>query len=124
MVTGATGYIASHIVRVLLEQGFTVRATVRDPSNTGRLKVREKKKYHTRSCKKQFGEEQCIGMDTRVAMYLHRSIRKVDAHHNQLYKTFFWRPAARVHVNCNQTFASHNTIIPIKIVLSRPSWGH
>lgn len=41
VVTGATGYIASHIVRVLLEQGFKVRATVRDPSNTGRLKVRK-----------------------------------------------------------------------------------
>lgn len=41
VVTGATGYIASHIVRVLLEQGFKVRATVRDPSNMGRLKVRK-----------------------------------------------------------------------------------
>ena len=41
VVTGATGYIASHIVRVLLEQGFQVRATVRDPSNMARLKVRK-----------------------------------------------------------------------------------
>lgn len=39
VVTGATGYIASHIVRVLLENGFKVRATVRDPSNKARLKV-------------------------------------------------------------------------------------
>ncbi|TFJ87079.1 hypothetical protein NSK_001413 [Nannochloropsis salina CCMP1776] len=38
VVTGATGYIASHIVRVLLENGFKVRATVRDPSNKARLK--------------------------------------------------------------------------------------
>lgn len=39
VVTGATGYIASHIVKELLDQGFRVRATVRDPSNTKRLKV-------------------------------------------------------------------------------------
>ena len=39
VVTGATGYIASWIVKELLAQGFRVRATVRDPSNTKRLKV-------------------------------------------------------------------------------------
>lgn len=32
-VTGASGYIGSHVTRVLLERGFTVRACVRDPSN-------------------------------------------------------------------------------------------
>ncbi|XP_058735181.1 cinnamoyl-CoA reductase CAD2-like [Vicia villosa] len=32
-VTGASGYIASWIVKFLLERGYTVRATVRDPSN-------------------------------------------------------------------------------------------
>ena len=31
-VTGASGYIASWIVKFLLEHGYTVRATVRDPS--------------------------------------------------------------------------------------------
>ena len=32
LVTGASGYIASWIVKYLLEEGCTVHATVRDPS--------------------------------------------------------------------------------------------
>lgn len=32
LVTGASGYIASWIVKYLLEEGYTVHATVRDPS--------------------------------------------------------------------------------------------
>lgn len=32
-VTGASGFIASWIVKFLLQRGYTVRATVRDPSN-------------------------------------------------------------------------------------------
>ncbi|KAI5419792.1 Tetraketide alpha-pyrone reductase 1 [Lathyrus oleraceus] len=32
-VTGASGYIASWIVNFLLQRGYTVRATVRDPSD-------------------------------------------------------------------------------------------
>lgn len=31
-VTGASGYIASWLVKLLLQQGYTVKATVRDPS--------------------------------------------------------------------------------------------
>src|SRR5262245_50532233 len=38
LVTGASGFIAKHIVRELLEQGFAVRASVR--SDTGRAQVR------------------------------------------------------------------------------------
>ena len=33
VVTGANGFIGSHIVQQLLEAGFAVRATVRDPDN-------------------------------------------------------------------------------------------
>lgn len=33
LVTGGSGYIASHLIQQLLERGFEVRATVRDPDN-------------------------------------------------------------------------------------------
>src|SRR5690606_34709199 len=33
LVTGASGYIAGWIVKLLLEQGHTVHGTVRDPDN-------------------------------------------------------------------------------------------
>jgi NAD(P)-dependent dehydrogenase (short-subunit alcohol dehydrogenase family) len=32
LVTGASGYIAGWIIRYLLEEGYTVHATVRDPN--------------------------------------------------------------------------------------------
>ncbi|KAJ4795342.1 Cinnamoyl-CoA reductase 1 [Rhynchospora pubera] len=35
-VTGASGYIASWLVKLLLQRGYTVRATVRDPSDPKR----------------------------------------------------------------------------------------
>jgi nucleoside-diphosphate-sugar epimerase len=34
-VTGAAGFIGSHVVCTLLERGYRVRGTVRDPGNTG-----------------------------------------------------------------------------------------
>lgn len=40
LVTGATGFVAGWLVKRLLEEGFTVHAAVRDPSNapkTGHL---------------------------------------------------------------------------------------
>ncbi|KAJ1410228.1 hypothetical protein SESBI_22142 [Sesbania bispinosa] len=36
-VTGASGYIASWMVKFLLQRGYTVRATVRDPSNPNKV---------------------------------------------------------------------------------------
>jgi uncharacterized protein YbjT (DUF2867 family) len=33
-VTGASGYIASWLVKLLLERGYTVKASVRDPSQS------------------------------------------------------------------------------------------
>jgi len=38
MVTGATGYVAGHIIKKLLSVGLTVHATVRDPNNKDKLK--------------------------------------------------------------------------------------
>lgn len=40
-VTGATGYIASQLVKRLLCLGHTVHATVRDPAHTAHLLVSE-----------------------------------------------------------------------------------
>lgn len=37
LVTGASGYVASWIIRYLLEDGYTVRGTVRDPDKTSGL---------------------------------------------------------------------------------------
>ncbi|KAI9168985.1 hypothetical protein LWI28_004999 [Acer negundo] len=36
-VTGGTGFIASYLVKTLLEKGHTVRTTVRDPENVGKV---------------------------------------------------------------------------------------
>ncbi|KAI6677033.1 hypothetical protein NL676_037829 [Syzygium grande] len=36
-VTGGTGFIAGHLVKSLLENGHTVRATVRDPGDEGKV---------------------------------------------------------------------------------------
>lgn len=37
LVTGATGYIAGWIIELLLKQGYTVHATVRDPSKKNKI---------------------------------------------------------------------------------------
>jgi nucleoside-diphosphate-sugar epimerase len=37
MVTGGTGYMASWIIKMLLEEGINVNATVRDPSDTQKI---------------------------------------------------------------------------------------
>lgn len=37
MVTGGTGYMASWIIKMLLEEGINVNATVRDPSDAKKV---------------------------------------------------------------------------------------
>jgi nucleoside-diphosphate-sugar epimerase len=37
LVTGATGYVASWIIKMLLDEGIDVHATVRDPDNTEKV---------------------------------------------------------------------------------------
>lgn len=39
LVTGATGYIASWVVKYLLQDGYTVHATVRDKSNKNKIEL-------------------------------------------------------------------------------------
>ena len=41
LVTGGTGYVASWIVKMLLEDGMIVHATVRDPTNTQKVEYLE-----------------------------------------------------------------------------------
>ncbi|GIY35260.1 cinnamoyl-CoA reductase 1 [Caerostris darwini] len=38
LVTGASGYVAAHIVKLLLEEGYKVRGTVRDAKNEEKVK--------------------------------------------------------------------------------------
>ncbi|GBL61148.1 hypothetical protein AVEN_259698-1, partial [Araneus ventricosus] len=39
LVTGASGYVAAHIIKLLQEEGYKVRGTVRDVQNEAKVKV-------------------------------------------------------------------------------------
>ena len=45
LVTGANGYVASHVVDQLLEAGYKVRDTVRDPKKSSWMHERFNEKY-------------------------------------------------------------------------------
>jgi len=50
VVTGATGFVASHVIEILFEKGYTVHGTVRDPSN-------KNKTAHLRKLQKKYDAE-------------------------------------------------------------------
>ena len=42
LVAGASGFIASRLIKDLLEKGYTVRGTVRDPNNEAKTEALRK----------------------------------------------------------------------------------
>ena len=48
LVTGGTGYIAAHIIELLLTEGLTVRTTVRSLQNAEKISFLNKMKHHER----------------------------------------------------------------------------
>ena len=54
MVTGATGYIASWIVKYLLDEGYTVHAAIRNSSDEKKIKHLEKIKSSSKGTLRYF----------------------------------------------------------------------
>ena len=54
MVTGATGYIASWIVKYLLDEGYTIHAAVRNSSDEKKIEHLEKIKSSSKGTIKYF----------------------------------------------------------------------
>ena len=66
-VTGASGFIGSYLVKGLLERGYRVRATVRDPSATEKV-------AHL----KQMGDVEIYGADLLEEGSFHEAVRGCD----------------------------------------------
>jgi nucleoside-diphosphate-sugar epimerase len=49
-VTGASGFIASWLVKLLLERGYTVRGTIRNPGTYLVLGMAKKQLMHKEYC--------------------------------------------------------------------------
>ena len=49
LVTGASGYVAGHVVRELLEGGYLVRGTVRDATDASKVRTAVGKKRERES---------------------------------------------------------------------------
>ena len=60
MVTGATGYIASWIVKYLLDEGYTVHAAVRNASDGKKIQHLEKIKSSSKGVIRYFESDLLI----------------------------------------------------------------
>jgi nucleoside-diphosphate-sugar epimerase len=66
LVTGATGFLGSHIAEVLVQQGFTVRATVRPSSSTKWLENLTLEKVNVSFNNEADLQRACEGVDVVV----------------------------------------------------------
>lgn len=127
LITGGTGFIASWIVKFALDQGFRVRASVRDPSN-------EKKLEHLKQLKganerlefvkldlSESPKQDFIDMCQGVTMVLHTASPFPDRNpkdHNVLVK-----PAVRGTTSVLEACKDVDTIQRVVITSSTVSMG-
>lgn len=67
-VTGATGFIGSHVITALLDRGYRVRGTVRDPSNTNPVA------HLVDHAKKLGGELELVAADLTTPGAFHQAV--------------------------------------------------
>lgn len=56
LVTGASGFVATHIVRLLLQEGYRVRGTLRDMNNELKLQPLRDLQYSDERLELVYGE--------------------------------------------------------------------
>jgi nucleoside-diphosphate-sugar epimerase len=66
LVTGATGFLGSHIAEILVQQGFTVRATVRSSSSLKWLENLELEKVNLNFNHEASLQKACEGVDVVI----------------------------------------------------------
>jgi nucleoside-diphosphate-sugar epimerase len=66
LVTGTTGFLGSHIAEVLVQQGFTVRATVRPSSSLKWLEPLNIEKFNVNFSNEASLQKACEGVDVVV----------------------------------------------------------
>lgn len=50
LVSGASGYIGAHVVKTLLDRGYSVRGTVRSTSNKNKIRYLQVSGVASRTC--------------------------------------------------------------------------